>query len=160
MDLPQHWRTEKPGSVEIGHMLINFFNRISSGAISDQWAFAIRTELANTVMNLARVFATSSLSSESVASTSASTQSSMSFTSRTALCLKTVQFWLAVAALGMINDASWLELSSTWRSLKVQQGLFVVNSVFSPEEAKNRIGYVKIMMMDRPWLNIDVKHAN
>ena len=131
MDLPQHWRTEKLASPESGHLLINLINTLTSGAISDQWAFAIRTELANTVMNLAKVFATSSLSSESVASTSASTQSSMSFTSRTALCLKTLQFWLAVAALGMINDVSWIELSPTWRSLKVKSVKIYLTIAFS-----------------------------
>lgn len=36
--------------------------------------------------------------------------------------VNSAQFWLSTAALGLIGESSWLELSETWQILKVKIG--------------------------------------
>uniref|UniRef100_A0A7E4WAZ4 RCR-type E3 ubiquitin transferase n=1 Tax=Panagrellus redivivus TaxID=6233 RepID=A0A7E4WAZ4_PANRE len=120
-DLPAHWKMDKVVSFDVAMLIIDFVNQITSGNFGEQWSFAVRTELANTVMSLAQLLSiATSGSTNSLAEPSTST-SSVTDTARTAQSLRSAQFWLAVTALCLITDAKWLELSSAWRKLHARR---------------------------------------
>lgn len=111
---------------------------------TDQWALVMRTEIANQVMALATIFFDGFASSPekqqnlvaritetggflktSLLSTTTNTNNQNStIVIRTSKRLRKAQFWLGVAALSLIPDPEWLEMSGAWRQLKV--GFFYI----------------------------------
>lgn len=80
----------------------------------------MQTEIANQVMALAVLFSdglTSSLEKRTEMPTNSTIQTSKR--------LQSVQFWLGVAAVSLIPDPKWLELSEAWRQLKVFFNLLI-----------------------------------
>lgn len=100
----------------------------SSGSINEHWALAVKTELANQVMNFSRLVSSRSKSLEAVSSgLQVSAESGVLGASRIDI-IKMAKFWLSIAALSLLKDSKWLELSSVWQSLKVCK-LFVISMV-------------------------------
>uniref|UniRef100_A0A0M3JB00 B box-type domain-containing protein n=2 Tax=Anisakis simplex TaxID=6269 RepID=A0A0M3JB00_ANISI len=126
IDVPTHWRIDRQISIDIGRLAKQFLSDVSNGSISEQWTQSVRIELANQVMNLARLNAAESNSCDRIAmiaTTSATQTSSESNTlsSSRLQILKSGKFWLSVAALSLIKEAKWLELSSMWTSLQANK---------------------------------------
>uniref|UniRef100_A0A915ATT0 RCR-type E3 ubiquitin transferase n=8 Tax=Parascaris univalens TaxID=6257 RepID=A0A915ATT0_PARUN len=120
-DAPPHWRIDRQISMDIGRLAKQFLSDVSHGSINEQWTLSVRTELANQVMNLARLNAGESASSERIAAaTEVSTESGTLCTSRLSI-LKSGKFWLSVAALALLKEARWLELSTMWQSLQANR---------------------------------------
>uniref|UniRef100_A0A914Z5E4 RCR-type E3 ubiquitin transferase n=1 Tax=Panagrolaimus superbus TaxID=310955 RepID=A0A914Z5E4_9BILA len=115
-DVPQYWRIDRSISIETAHLLVKFVEDITTSKFSEHWAVAVKTELANTIMQLAQFVTLNSSSSSNLIEPSVADA-----VSRTAQSLKTSQFWLSVASLSLINDPKWLEFAPVWRTLKARR---------------------------------------
>lgn len=93
---------------------------------------AVRTEIANNLMNVSRLLTPSTRSntvverlsdvqstSGTVRKDSLASSAQTAVTQKTTESLRTVDFWLSVAALSVLTNSSWIELSPSWRNLRV-----------------------------------------
>lgn len=119
------WRVDRPITSEVAQLVIRTLSSIANGSISQHWTNAVRIELVNNVMALTKLLAAAgflppSSSTNDFSSTFTSIDQSTN-TSKAILFLKVPQFWLSISALIPVSDPSWLELSSTWRTLKARK---------------------------------------
>lgn len=92
----------------------------SEGVINELWTAGVRLEIANQIMNLGCLSAeqcrTQKLKSSE--SSSISDRSMRNNDCRMSL-LKMAKFWVSVAALSLLRNTHWLELSPIWQKLQV-----------------------------------------
>ncbi|CAD6193419.1 unnamed protein product [Caenorhabditis auriculariae] len=100
---PQGWRVDRATEYEIGQRTAQLISRICEGAFSGDWAEALKTELANCLVLIVQM-------SDSLSSTHVENQNLSIVESK--------YFWLAISALALIKNKSWLELSRKWRSMQ------------------------------------------
>ncbi|KAI6189442.1 RCR-type E3 ubiquitin transferase [Aphelenchoides bicaudatus] len=124
-DIPSSWRADRPISTEIVQLVIRTLSAVANGSISQHWTHSVRNELVNNVMALTKLLAaagflppSSSINDFSSAFTSIDQSTN---TSKAILFLKVPQFWLSISALTAISDPAWLEMSTTWRTLKARR---------------------------------------
>ncbi|TKR87164.1 hypothetical protein L596_011612 [Steinernema carpocapsae] len=106
VDAPVHWRVDRTTTVEIGRLVRNLINEVASSEFSENWALAMRTALANSVMKLVR-YASGDVSSLVTSS------DSMRSVKNTAI-VKSAKFWISLSALSLLKDVEWLQLSPSW----------------------------------------------
>ncbi|VDO78227.1 unnamed protein product [Onchocerca flexuosa] len=126
-DAPMYWRMDRPVSTDIAHLAKQLLKNLSEGLLNDYWTIPVRTEIANEIMNLTSLNITYSCDgnlSERVATEESPTVESdifefMNTNNHQPSMLKSGKFWLAVAALSLLKESQWLELSSIWQSFQV-----------------------------------------
>ncbi|CAD5224052.1 unnamed protein product [Bursaphelenchus okinawaensis] len=120
VEIPAIWRAEKSISNEVVQLVIATLARLANNAISPAWSQVIRAELGNFIMAINKILAAAGFlpSSSSTDLPTSSFSTSESYGTKAHLFLRQSQFWIAVAAMTAIKDPSWLELSSTWKTLK------------------------------------------
>lgn len=91
----------------------------SDGLVNERWTIPVRTEIANQIMCLANLSISASDSGEkTINETQCASELLMGGNSWMAV-LRNGKFWLSVAALSLLKDSQWLELSSVWQSFQV-----------------------------------------
>lgn len=83
----------------------------SAGEISHEWAEGVRRELASSLLSIVQ-FSSTPESFASKESLNRETPSSF---------LSSKRFWLAVSALALVKDKSWLALAEQWSTLEAQR---------------------------------------
>lgn len=107
--------------------------------LNEHWTIPVRTEIANEIMNLTSLNITHSYGSDHSGKVAAEeTATGETNNSDVSECmntnnsrpsmLKSGKFWLAVAALSLLKESQWLELSSIWRSLQVSFLFCIIKS--------------------------------
>lgn len=92
----------------------------SDGCVNDRWKEAIKTEVAERIMELSKLDFNKCLNMDKNKLSSRGRQISlMKSTSVLPAFFKSDKFWLSTAALTVITSADWLELSPTWQKQKV-----------------------------------------
>ncbi|VDN26153.1 unnamed protein product [Gongylonema pulchrum] len=123
VNVPANWRIDRLVSSDIGHLAKKLLKDLSEGLVNERWTVPVRTEVANEIMNLTCLNLSPSLSSDqmpTIADISASivTEAINGSSNPWSSILKKGKFWLAVAALSLLKDPQWLELSPTWQNLQ------------------------------------------
>ncbi|VIO97478.1 B-box zinc finger family protein [Brugia malayi] len=129
---PMYWRIDRAVSTDIAYLAKQLLKNLSEGLLNEYWTVPVRTEIANEIMNLTSLNITHSYDSDNSGKIatdgkdeSASGQANSSDFSEfintgnsRSKMLKNGKFWLAVAALSLLKESQWLELSSVWQSLQ------------------------------------------
>uniref|UniRef100_A0A1I7W188 RCR-type E3 ubiquitin transferase n=1 Tax=Loa loa TaxID=7209 RepID=A0A1I7W188_LOALO len=128
-DAPMYWRIDRTVSTDIAHLAKQLLENLSEGLLNEYWTMPVRTEIANEIMNLTSLNITYSYDSDhsgKIATEENATEEPncsdfsefLNANNSRPSMLKSGKFWLAVAALSLLKESQWLELSSIWQSLQ------------------------------------------
>ncbi|KAF8386302.1 rpm-1 [Pristionchus pacificus] len=110
---PAHWRMDRSISPEVGRLVLQLIDDVTSDRYSSDWSSCIKRELAVTLASIVH------LSTDFTASTSATSMMSGGGGNEPIFAaLRARRFWLSVAALAVLKDKQWLELAESWRNLQ------------------------------------------
>ncbi|VDK87337.1 unnamed protein product, partial [Litomosoides sigmodontis] len=126
---PMYWRIDRPVNADIAHLAKQLLRNLSEGLLNEYWTVLVRTEIANEIMNLTSLNITHSYDADhcgrvvteerAMGEPNGSDVSEFMNTNNSqANILKSGKFWLAVAALSLLKESQWLELSPLWQSLQ------------------------------------------
>ncbi|VBB27565.1 unnamed protein product [Acanthocheilonema viteae] len=126
---PMYWRIDRTVSIDIAHLAKQLLRNLSEGLLNEYWTIPVRTEIANEIMNLTCLNITHSYGSDHSGRTvaeenaiggpnSSDVPEFINTNNSRPNMLKSGKFWLAVAALSLLKESQWLELSSVWQSLQ------------------------------------------
>ncbi|GMT09517.1 hypothetical protein PFISCL1PPCAC_813, partial [Pristionchus fissidentatus] len=109
---PLHWRMDKSISPEVGRLVLQLMDDITSDRYSSEWSDCVKRELAANLASIVHLSTDFSVSSSSIPSTSGVNIDPLQ------IALRARRFWLAVAALSVLKDKKWLDLAEGWRNLQ------------------------------------------
>uniref|UniRef100_A0A915PSJ6 RCR-type E3 ubiquitin transferase n=1 Tax=Setaria digitata TaxID=48799 RepID=A0A915PSJ6_9BILA len=127
-DAPLCWQIDRPVANDIAQLTKQLLKDLSEGLLNGYWTVPVRTEIANEIMNLTLFNIippykdhSEGIPTDEVTAVLPNTSDISELTSTNnswSNLLKSRKFWLAVAALSLLKDSQWLELSPTWQSLQ------------------------------------------
>ncbi|GMS77878.1 hypothetical protein PENTCL1PPCAC_53, partial [Pristionchus entomophagus] len=109
---PAHWRMDRSISPEVGRLVLQLIEDITSDRFSSDWSECVKRELAVALASIVH------LSTDFTTSTSATSMMSGTTNAPLMAALRARRFWLAVAALAVLKDKQWLELAESWRNMQ------------------------------------------
>uniref|UniRef100_A0A8R1DYZ2 RCR-type E3 ubiquitin transferase n=1 Tax=Caenorhabditis japonica TaxID=281687 RepID=A0A8R1DYZ2_CAEJA len=109
LNAPQSWRVDKPVDTDIGRQTALLVENLCNGNYSEEWASAVRCELANCLLSLIQI-------PESVSYT----ETLSGGMNKAVAVVGSKRFWTAISSLALIKSKSWLELSDRWKTVQDQ----------------------------------------
>ncbi|MFH4976506.1 hypothetical protein AB6A40_003215 [Gnathostoma spinigerum] len=117
-DAPEYWRIDRLPTMDVGMLTKQFLSRLGDNCVDEKWMVVLRKEVAFHVMNLCQMNASDSLSSDRISTPNSASPLQSHLSSSRYTILKSKKFWLSVAALSILSDSFWLELSPIWQNMQ------------------------------------------